>query len=122
LAQAKNESRIGVVAADPLMTLRAYWDIGGTGAKADACAIWIVQFVGSRSACWTTTRPWGSRWRRMWAGCAVQGYEKAQCVLPHDGATHDKVYEVSYESALREAGFDVRTVPNMGAGCGHDTH
>jgi phage terminase large subunit len=46
LTQAKAEGRIGFVAADPLMTMRAYWDIGGTGAKADACAIWIVQFVG----------------------------------------------------------------------------
>lgn len=42
LAQAKEQGRIGKVNADPLMTLRAYWDIGGTGAKADACAIWIV--------------------------------------------------------------------------------
>jgi phage terminase large subunit len=30
--------------------------------------------------------------------------------------THDKVYRVTYESALREAGFDARSVPNMGAG------
>ena len=46
LAKAKDENRIGFLAADPLMTTRAYWDIGGTGAKADACAIWIVQFIG----------------------------------------------------------------------------
>ena len=46
LALAKTENRIGVLAADPLMTTRAYWDIGGTGAKSDACAIWIVQFIG----------------------------------------------------------------------------
>jgi phage terminase large subunit len=38
------------------------------------------------------------------------------CVLPHDGATNDKVHKVSYESALREANFDVRVIPNMGAG------
>lgn len=44
------------------------------------------------------------------------GYEKAQCVLPHDGATNDKVFSVSYESALRSAGFDVRVIPNMGRG------
>lgn len=46
MAECKGQGRIGVLAPDPLMTLRAYWDIGGTGAKADACAIWIVQFVG----------------------------------------------------------------------------
>ena len=38
-------------------------------------------------------------------------------MLPHDGAQHDKVHRVSYESALREAGFDVpKPIPNMGAG------
>ena len=44
------------------------------------------------------------------------GYEKALCVLPHDGATHDKVHSVSFESALEEAGFDVEVVPNQGKG------
>jgi phage terminase large subunit len=46
----------------------------------------------------------------------AHGYGKAQCVLPHDGASNDKVFNVSYESALKQAGFDVRVVPNMGAG------
>jgi phage terminase large subunit len=46
LSKAKLEGRIGKVAADPLMTYRAYWDIGGTGKKADATAIWVVQFIG----------------------------------------------------------------------------
>jgi phage terminase large subunit len=38
------------------------------------------------------------------------------CVLPHDGASNDKVFAVSYESALRQAGFEVRVIPNVGAG------
>ena len=45
-----------------------------------------------------------------------RGYDKAYCVLPHDGASHDKVYSVSYESALRQAGFEVKVIPNMGTG------
>ena len=46
LIDAERTGRIvSFLAIDPLMTLRAYWDIGGTGAKSDACAIWIVQFV-----------------------------------------------------------------------------
>jgi phage terminase large subunit len=49
-------------------------------------------------------------------GCAIEGYGKALMVLPHDGATNDKVYDVSYESALRDAGFDVRVIPNQGKG------
>ncbi len=43
---AEQEGRIGRVARDPLMQIRAFWDIGGIGAKADATAIWIAQFVG----------------------------------------------------------------------------
>jgi phage terminase large subunit len=46
LSEAKHGKRITQVGKDPLMTIRAFWDIGGTGAKADACAIWIAQFVG----------------------------------------------------------------------------
>lgn len=116
LAKAKDENRIGFLAADPLMTTRAYWDIGGTGAKADACAIWIVQFIGREIRVLRYYEAVGQplavhiEWLRR------KGYERAQCVLPHDGANHDKVYSVSYESALRAAGFDVRVIPNMGAG------
>ena len=36
--------------------------------------------------------------------------------LPHDGATNDKVYAVSYESALRASGYDVEVIPNQGKG------
>ncbi|RTL92659.1 MAG: PBSX family phage terminase large subunit, partial [Bradyrhizobiaceae bacterium] len=42
LAQARREGRIGKVAADPLLPLRAFIDIGGAGASADAFTIWIV--------------------------------------------------------------------------------
>ena len=37
-------------------------------------------------------------------------------VLPHDGATNDRVYAVSYESSLRDAGFRVQVIPNQGKG------
>ena len=47
LAQARREGRIGKVAADPLLPLRAFIDIGGAGASADAFTIWIVQWVGN---------------------------------------------------------------------------
>lgn len=116
MAEAKAQGRIGVVGADPLMTLRAYWDIGGTGAKADACAIWIVQFVGMQVRVLHYYEAVGQPLSAHIDWLRRKGYERALCVLPHDGATNDKVYQVSYESALREAGFSVQTVPNMGAG------
>ena len=46
LAQAKAERRIGHVGADPILPYKAFFDLGGTAARADALAIWIVQFVG----------------------------------------------------------------------------
>jgi len=46
LAQAHAEGRIGNVSADPILPLRAFVDIGGAGARADAFALWIVQWVG----------------------------------------------------------------------------
>jgi phage terminase large subunit len=46
LAQARQQGRIGKVSADPLLPIRLFWDIGGAGAKADAYAIWAVQWVG----------------------------------------------------------------------------
>src|SRR5882672_5173801 len=46
LAEAKAQGRIGNVTADPLLPLRAFFDLGGSGARADAMAIWIVQWAG----------------------------------------------------------------------------
>ena len=45
LSEAKPEGRIGAVARDPLLPVRAFFDLGGSGATADAMAIWITQWV-----------------------------------------------------------------------------
>jgi phage terminase large subunit len=42
--------------------------------------------------------------------------EKAEIYLPHDGATKDRIYDVSFESAFRQAGFKVEVIPNQGRG------
>lgn len=47
LSQARKDGRIGKVAADPLLPLRAFIDIGGAGATADAFTMWIIQWTGS---------------------------------------------------------------------------
>lgn len=116
IAKAREEGRIGVVNADPLMTVRAIFDIGGTGAKADACAIWIAQFVGPHIRWLDYYEAVGQPLATHVAWLREHGYGKALCVLPHDGSTNDKVYDVSYESALRGAGFEVKVVPNQGKG------
>jgi phage terminase large subunit len=118
LIKARAEHRIGHVAADPLLTIRLFCDIGGTGAKADAFTIWPKQFVGREIRCLdyyeAVGQPIGTHlhWLRK------RGYTKdrAQIVLPHDGETHDRVYDVSYESAFKAAGYDVTVIPNQGKG------
>lgn len=116
LADAQAQGRIGNVAKDPLMTLRAVWDIGGTGAKADACSIWICQFVGREIRVLDYYEAQGQPLATHVAWLRDRGYGKALCVLPHDGSTNDKVYDVSYESALTEAGFETAVIPNQGKG------
>ena len=116
LAIARKEGRVGRVAADPLMTTRAIWDIGGTGAKADAVAIWIVQYVGREIRFLDYYEAQGQPLATHINWLRENGYGKALCVLPHDGSTNDKVYDVSYESALQEAQFETLVIPNQGKG------
>ncbi len=116
LSEAKAKGRIGNVSADPLMTIRAIWDIGGTGAKADACAIWIAQFVGREIRVLDYYEAVGQPLATHVQWLRDSGYGKALNILPHDGASNDKVYDVSYESALRSAQFEVRVIPNQGKG------
>jgi phage terminase large subunit len=116
LTAAKDGNRIGRVGGDPLMTYRAIWDIGGTGAKADACSIWICQFIGKEIRVLNHYTAQGQELAEHVKWLRDEGYEKALCVLPHDGAQNDKVFRVSYESALKAAGFKVDVIPNMGQG------
>lgn len=113
---AKQSGRIGNLAPDPLLSIRAYWDIGGTGAKADATAIWLVQFVGKEIRVLDYYEAQGQPLATHLTWLREKGHDKITCVLPHDGATHDKVHAVSYESALEDAGYDVVVVPNQGKG------
>ena len=116
ITSAKAEGRIGKVAADPLMTLRAFFDIGGTGAKADAVAIWISQFIGREIRVLDYYEAVGQPLATHINWLRASGYEKAGVWLPHDGDTQDKVHDVSYASALRDAGFAVTVIPNQGKG------
>lgn len=116
IAEAKAQGRVTNVAADPLMTIRAIFDIGGTGAKADAVAIWIAQFIGREIRVLDYYEAMGQPLATHVSWLREHGYGKALVFLPHDGGTHDRVFDVSYESALRDAGFEVEVIPNQGAG------
>ena len=118
LAEARQQGRIGRVAKDPLMTIRLFVDIGGTGAKADAFALWAVQFIGKEIRGLDYYEAVGQPLATHLAWMREKGYVpgNAQIWLPHDGDTHDKVYAVSYRSALESAGYDVTVIPNQGKG------
>jgi len=116
LNDARLERRIGRVAKDPLMQVRAFWDLGGTGAKSDATAIWIAQFIGREIRVLDYYEAQGQPLATHIAWLRERGWENALCVLPHDGTTNDRVHDASFESALRQAGFDVIIIANQGAG------
>lgn len=118
LTAARQQGRIGRVAADPLLIHRLFVDIGGTGARADAFVIWDLQFVGREIRALdhyeTVGQPMSAHLDWMRSRGLVPG--KAQIWLPHDGEQSDKVFAVSYESAFSAAGYDTQIVQNQGRG------
>lgn len=116
LLRAKLDGRIGAVGIDRMHEVRAFWDIGGTGRLSDACSIWVAQFVGQQIRILDYYEAQGQELADHVAWLREKGYNGCTCVLPHDGGTKDKVYRVSYETALQGAGFPVVVVPNQGAG------
>jgi len=118
LTQARLDGRIGKVMPDPYLPYRIFIDIGGTGAKSDAFAMWIAQFVSREIRVLDYYEAVGQPVGTHLAWLRAKGYdEKAASVwLPHDGATHDRVHDVSYESAFRGVGYKTTVVPNQGKG------
>jgi phage terminase large subunit len=116
IVSAREDGRFGKVNVDPLMNVFAIWDIGGTGERADATAIWIVQFVGQEVWLIDYYEAVGQPLATHVNWLRDSGYERARCILPHDGASHEKVIKTTYQGSLREAGFHVIVIPNQGAG------
>jgi phage terminase large subunit len=117
LSEAKRTGRIGVVSADPLLPIRAFHDIGGSGATADAYVIWIVQWVGQEIRVLAHYESVGQvlayhvQWMRD------HKYEKAINYFPHDGVNANNVIGKQYHQLWEEAGFTVEPpVPNQGRG------
>lgn len=118
LNRMREENRICRVNKDPLMTFRAFWDIGGTGAKADACSITVAQFVGREIRVVDYYEAVGQELSVHVNWMLEHGYRQhnSKLYLPHDGINHDRVFDVTYESELRRAGFSVQVIPNQGTG------
>lgn len=117
LAQAKLDGRIGKVAADPLLPLRAFIDIGGAGANADAFVIWIVQWVGQEIRVLDYYEAIGQPLAEHIAWLRLRKYERALIHLPHDGVNANIITGKRFEDHFREAGFEVpMPAPNRGKG------
>lgn len=118
ILEAKKDGRISNVGADPLMTIKLFADIGGTGAKADNFVFWAAQFIGREIRVIDHYEVQGQDLAYHLAWMREKGYtpDKAQIVLPHDGKTNDRVHNVSYQSAFEGAGYTVQVVPNQGKG------
>jgi phage terminase large subunit len=116
LAQARGEQRIGFVPKDPLSPVKVYCDIGGTSAKSDAFAMWVVQTVGLQIRVLDHYEAVGQEFGEHVHWLRSRGYERALVRLPHDGLKHDMVHRVTPEGYFRQAGFSVSTMANIGPG------
>jgi phage terminase large subunit len=118
ITQAKAEGRIGRVGPDPLMSYRAFCDIGGTGQRADAFTIWVAQFIGLERRALKYYEAVGQPASAHMQWLRENGYIGGNTTiwLPHDGDTQDKVFDVSYKKAFESAGYAVEVVPNQGKG------
>lgn len=112
LSLARRDGRIGLVAADPLMPRRAFFDIG----FADSTAIWVAQFVGTELRFIDYYEASGQPLAAHLDWLKSNGHGMAEIVLPHDGSHANAVTGTRFEDHVRAAGFEVRVVPNQGRG------
>lgn len=117
LLEARLEKRIGAVAKDPLLPLRAFFDLGGAGAKADAMAIWIVQWVGQEIKVLDYIEGQGQVLAYYVNELRRRKYQDAVLYLPHDGNNSNAITGLTYARHLYDAGFNVEDpIPNQGTG------
>lgn len=112
LTAARRDGRIGNVARDPNLPVKAFWDIG----LRDATAIWIAQFIGREIRVLAYYEAVGQPLAAHLEWLRSNGYGTAECILPHDGAKADLITATRFEDHIRAAGFSVRTVENQGKG------
>jgi phage terminase large subunit len=117
LEQARKDGRISNVAVDPMLPVKAFFDIGGAGHSSDAMAIWICQFVG-REIRLLDYIEGVSQPLSYYAGeLRRRGWKEAIICWPHDGVATNNVSGRRYIDHWRDAGFECETpIKNSGAG------
>jgi phage terminase large subunit len=117
LTKAKAEGRIGRVAADPLLPIRAFHDIGGSGGLADAYTIWIVQWVGQEIRVLDYYESVGQVLAHHVNWMRSRGWDKAINYFPHDGVNANNVTGKTYKQHWEDADFKCEPpIPNQGRG------
>lgn len=118
LIQARAQGRIGFVPQDPLARFTVFWDLGGTGKRADATAAWVMQVLGAEMRVVDYYEAQGQPFSAHVAWLLSRGYVpgRTHLVLPHDGAKHDIVYSTTPSAFLDAAGFTSEIIPNQGTG------
>lgn len=117
LLAAQEQGRIRRVAADPLMTLWSFHDIGGSSLTADAYAIWIAQFIDNdvRVLDYYESRGQSLGFHVEWM--RKRGYQRALIQLPHDGVNENNITAKRYADHWRDAQFEVpEPIKNQGRG------
>lgn len=112
LAAALAQGRVTQLAPDPMCEIKAAWDLG----VSDATSIWIAQFVGKQIWLLDYIEGEGQPLSYYVAELRERGWEKALCILPHDGARRDSVSAIRFEDHLKDAGFRTKTIANQGQG------
>ena len=115
LNEARAQKRIGFVPADPILPIRAVWDLGGSGASADAMAIWLVQWVGNQINVIDYIEGVGQVLAYYVNELRARKYHPV-CYLPHDGVNANNITGKRYRDHLEDAGFDTIVIPNQGKG------
>lgn len=112
LAKVREEGRVTSLAKDPILRVRAYWDLG----RRDATAIWICQFVGREIRILDYIEGRGQEMSYYIGQLRSRGWADALCGLPHDGVNVTLTSVGSAQQLLEAAGFEVSIIANQGAG------
>ena len=117
LEQARKDGRIGRVPVDPVLPVKAFFDIGGAGHSSDAMAIWIAQFVGREIRLLDYIEGVGQPLGYYATELRRRGWKDAVIHLPHDGVATNNISGKRYIDHWIEAGFECATpIKNSGAG------
>jgi phage terminase large subunit len=117
LEKAKQDGRISNVAVDPMLPVRAYFDIGGAGHSSDAMAIWICQFVGREIRLLDYIEGISQPLSYYASELRRRDWKDVVICLPHDGVATNNISGRRYIDHWRDAGFECETpIKNSGTG------